>query len=174
MSGRAVKQWELCGTSPSLPAPVQEEALLPPQHNGGSASPKGGHRLAHTFVSQDTSGVPSDARAGERRARYTPKWKQREGGWGHRELSPGVAGADSTCPPAWLAQGASGICNSRWTGQRGALHLYMETLTQNVVLPSPLGNPAKGLSQFLLLNKRSSNFGHKALFKFYHMANLLS
>lgn len=47
--------------SPGSPAPAQEEELLPPQHNGGSASLKGGCSLAHTFLSQDTSGVPSDA-----------------------------------------------------------------------------------------------------------------
>lgn len=70
-----------------------------------------------TFVSQDTSGVPSDAWAGERGAHYAPKWEQREGGGGHCELSPGVAGADSICPPWWPAQGEGGICYSRWTSQ---------------------------------------------------------
>lgn len=121
----------------------------------GRQTPRGGHRLAHTFVAQDTSGVPSDAQAGERGARYTPKWEQREGGWGRPELSPGATGVDGACPPPWLAQGAGGICNSRWSSQRGALHLYVENLSQNIVLPSRLGNPARGFSQFLLLNKHS-------------------
>lgn len=66
-----MEQWELCSTSPSLPAPVQEEALLPPQHNEGV-----GRGLTLTFVSQDASGVPSDA------------WPE-GGDWGHRELSLG-------------------------------------------------------------------------------------
>lgn len=121
----------------------------------GRQTPRGGHRLAHTFLGAGHLWVPSDARAGERGARYTPKWEQREGGWGHRELSPGVSGVDGACPPPWLAQGAGGICNSHWSSQRRALHPYIENLTQNIVLASWLGNPARGFSQFLLLNKHS-------------------
>lgn len=136
--------------------------------------PRGGCRLARTFMPRAAPGVPPHAWAGEAGARYTPNRERREGGCGHCELSLGVAGGHSPCPPPpWLAQGTSSICNSCWTGQRRALQLYMETLTLSVVLPSLLGNPARALSQFLLLNKHSLNFGHKPLFKFYHLANLL-
>lgn len=40
-----------------------------------------------------------------------------------------MAGTDSTCPPLWLAQGASGI----WIDPQGALHQYLDTLTPTLL-----------------------------------------
>lgn len=56
-------------TSTNLPAPVQEEAPLPPQHNGWFGNPEQGRRLAHVFV---TPHSPSWSRAGEGTSKVPP------------------------------------------------------------------------------------------------------
>lgn len=73
----------------------------------------------------------------------------------------------STCPPPWLAQGAS-ICNSH-LDQSAQGNFNPECRS-----PFPARKSCPGLSQFLVLKRHSLNFGHKALFKFYHLANSMS
>lgn len=56
-------------TSPNLPAPVQEEAPLPPQHNGWFGNPEQGRRLAQVFVSPRS---PSWSGVGEEASKFPP------------------------------------------------------------------------------------------------------
>lgn len=126
---------------------------------------RGWRRLTLTFVSQDTSGVPCHARAGERSTLYTRQGAE-GGDCGPRELSLRWLW--------WMAfvyqhRVCSSICNPHWTSQCRALLLHVETSTLSAVLPSPPGIPTRDFSRFLLLNERSLNFGSKSLFKFYHL-----